>query len=137
MANTSSNKLVNASLALDAVNIKTTSSLKTNTKEAEENAKAKEAQAKAIAKATKEQADLNKMVGASALSGLRIKSAESIAFLNGVCRHERKQTLISGAVYFLNGVCRHEPSSGGRSSSSGFLNGVCRHEQTNMAFVNQ
>lgn len=79
VATTSSNKLVNASLALDAANIKTTSSLKTNTKEAEENAKAKEAQAKAIAKATKEQADLNKMVGASALSGLRIKSAESIA----------------------------------------------------------
>ena len=79
VATTSSNKLVNASLALDAANIKTTSSLKTNTKEAEENAKAKEAQAKAIAKATKEQSDLNKMVGASALSGLRIKSAESIA----------------------------------------------------------
>lgn len=44
----------------------------TDTKTAEENAKAKE-------KAAKAQENFNKMVGASALSGLRIKSAESIA----------------------------------------------------------
>ena len=54
VATTSSNKLVNASLALDAANIKTTSSLKTNTKEADENAKAAEKQAVAKAKLNKE-----------------------------------------------------------------------------------
>ncbi|WP_168378334.1 hypothetical protein [Acinetobacter cumulans] len=46
--------------------------LKIDTKAADENAKAKE-------KAAKEQENLNKMVGASALSGLRIKSSEAFA----------------------------------------------------------
>lgn len=46
--------------------------LKIDTKAAEENAKAKE-------KAAKEQENLNKLVGASALSGLRIKSSEAFA----------------------------------------------------------
>ena len=53
--------------------------LKIDTKAADENAKATEKQAAAKAKAAKEQENLNKMVGASALSGLRIKSSEAFA----------------------------------------------------------
>lgn len=53
--------------------------IKTNTKEADENAKATEKQAAAKAKLAKESANLNKIVGASALSGLRIKSSEAFA----------------------------------------------------------
>ncbi|MDV8155192.1 phage tail tape measure protein [Acinetobacter bereziniae] len=53
--------------------------LKTNTKEADENAKASEKAAKALKTHAKEQENLNKMVGASALSGLRIKSSEAFA----------------------------------------------------------
>ena len=49
------------------------------TEEAEENAKAKEKVAASSAKAAKEQENLNKMVGASALSGLRIKSSEAFS----------------------------------------------------------
>lgn len=55
------------------------SGLKIDTKAAEENAKAKEKQAQALAKAAKEHESLNKLVGASALSGLRIKSSEAFA----------------------------------------------------------
>lgn len=58
---------------------KNTSSLKVNTKEADENTKAKEKAAEAAKKLAKEQAELNKMVGASALARLRIKSAEAMA----------------------------------------------------------
>lgn len=70
--------LASSQLNLNTINAATTQSTIVDTKTAEENAKAKEAQAKAIAKAAKEQSDLNKFVGASALSGLRIKGAESI-----------------------------------------------------------
>lgn len=70
--------LASSQLNLNTINTATTQSTIVDTKTAEENAKAKEAQAKAIAKAAKEQSDLNKFVGASALSGLRIKGAESI-----------------------------------------------------------
>jgi len=79
VATGSSSKLTEAILQLNQAQAATSSGLKTNTKDAEENAKAKEAQAKAAAKAAKAQEDLNKMVGASALSGLRIKGAETIA----------------------------------------------------------
>lgn len=53
--------------------------LRINTKEAEENAKASEKAANAAKKQAKEQDNLNKMVGASALAGLRLKSGEAIA----------------------------------------------------------
>lgn len=79
VATGSSSKLTEAILQLNQAQAATSSGLKINTKDAEENAKAKEAQAKAAAKAAKAQEDLNKMVGASALSGLRIKGAETIA----------------------------------------------------------
>lgn len=65
-------KLTNANLAAAEAIKQSSTGLKTNTKEADENAKAKE-------KAAKEQENLNKMVGASALSGLRIKSSEAFA----------------------------------------------------------
>ncbi|MDQ8917739.1 hypothetical protein RFH39_05580 [Acinetobacter baumannii] len=68
-----------AQLKVNQANLSNSKSTITDTETAKENAKAKEEQAKAAAKAAKAQQDLNKMVGASALSGLRIKGAESIA----------------------------------------------------------
>ncbi|MGQ8277867.1 hypothetical protein ACUTD6_05775, partial [Acinetobacter baumannii] len=68
-----------AQLKVNQANLANSKSTITDTETAKENAKAKEEQAKAAAKAAKAQQDLNKMVGASALSGLRIKGAESIA----------------------------------------------------------
>ncbi|ENN2213101.1 hypothetical protein ACETJC_001976 [Acinetobacter baumannii] len=65
-----------AQLKVNQANLANSKSTITDTETAKENAKAKEEQAKAAAKA---QQELNKMVGASALSGLRIKGAESIA----------------------------------------------------------
>ena len=73
------NTLTNAILQLNQAQNVATTGLKINTKEAEENAKAKEKAAASSAKAAKEQENLNKMVGASALSGLRIKSSEAFA----------------------------------------------------------
>jgi hypothetical protein len=78
-ATTSSNGLVNAILAVNSASTKSATGLKTDTKAADENAKAKEKAAAASAKAAKEQEKLNGLVGASALSGLRIKSSESVA----------------------------------------------------------
>lgn len=75
----SSNTLVNALQSISNATTDSSTGLKVNTKEAEENAKANDARAKAITKNAKAQDDLNRMVGASALSGLRIKGAESIA----------------------------------------------------------
>lgn len=57
----------------------TADGLRVNTKEAEENAKASEKAANAAKKQAKEQDNLNKMVGASALKDLRLKSGEAIA----------------------------------------------------------
>ncbi|HAV4559875.1 TPA: hypothetical protein JIS15_09880 [Acinetobacter baumannii] len=68
-----------AQLKVNQANLANSKSTITDTETAKENAKAKEEQAKAAAKAAKAQQDLNKMVGASALSGLRIKGTESIA----------------------------------------------------------
>ncbi|MCY6988442.1 hypothetical protein OYB56_10405 [Acinetobacter baumannii] len=68
-----------AQLKVNQANLANSKSTITDTETAKENAKAKAEQAKAAAKAAKAQEDLNKMVGASALSGLRIKGAESIA----------------------------------------------------------
>ncbi|EOV8435016.1 hypothetical protein ACOSB1_002265 [Acinetobacter baumannii] len=68
-----------AQLKVNQANLANSKSTITDTETAKENAKAKEEQAKAAAKAAKAQQELNKMVGASALSGLRIKGAESIA----------------------------------------------------------
>ncbi|MBR7715537.1 hypothetical protein [Acinetobacter nosocomialis] len=68
-----------AQLKVNQANLANSKSTITDTETAKKNAKAKEEQAKAAAKAAKAQHDLNKMVGASALSGLRIKGAESIA----------------------------------------------------------
>ncbi|EJB8459137.1 hypothetical protein MW354_000331 [Acinetobacter baumannii] len=68
-----------AQLKVNQANLANSKSTITDTETAKENAKAKEEQAKAAAKAAKAQQDLNKMVGASALSGLRIKGQESIA----------------------------------------------------------
>ncbi|HAV6249010.1 hypothetical protein [Acinetobacter baumannii] len=68
-----------AQLKINQANLANSKSTITDTETAKENAKAKEEQAKAAAKAAKAQQDLNKMVGASALNGLRIKGAESIA----------------------------------------------------------
>ncbi|EHU2349638.1 hypothetical protein [Acinetobacter baumannii] len=68
-----------AQLKVNQANLANSKSTITDTDTAKENAKAKEEQAKAAAKAAKAQQDLNKMVGASALNGLRIKGAESIA----------------------------------------------------------
>lgn len=78
-ASTSSNNLVNAILAVNSASTKSATGLKIDTKAADENAKAKEKAAAASAKAAKEQEKLNGLVGASALSGLRIKSSESVA----------------------------------------------------------
>lgn len=78
-ATTSSNGLVNAILAVNSASMQSATGLKTDTEAAKENAKAKKEAAAASAKAAKEQEKLNGLVGASALSGLRIKSSESVA----------------------------------------------------------
>ena len=78
-ATAKTDKLAEALLATGVAAKNSSNGLKTNTKEADENAKAKEKAAAASAKAAKEQEKLNGLVGASALSGLRIKSSESIA----------------------------------------------------------
>ncbi|NWK75670.1 hypothetical protein HYG93_15655 [Acinetobacter sp. SwsAc6] len=78
-ASKSSNNLVNAILAVNSASTKSAKGLALDTKAADENAKAAEKQAAAKTKAAKEQENLNKMVGASALSGLRIKSSEAFA----------------------------------------------------------
>ena len=78
-ASTSSSALVNSIYAVNTAANESARGLAIDTKAAEENAKAAEKQALSKAKLKKEQADLNKMVGASALSGLRIKSSESFA----------------------------------------------------------
>lgn len=72
-------KLSEANLAIANTSQQSAKGIKTNTKEADENAKAAEKLAAAQAKAAKESANLNKIVGASALSGLRIKSSEAFA----------------------------------------------------------
>lgn len=71
--------LAQALLKTSAAANQSANGLKIDTKAADENAKAKEKAAAASAKAAKEQENLNKMVGASALSGLRIKSSEAFA----------------------------------------------------------
>lgn len=71
--------LAKALLKTSAAANQSAKGLKIDTKAADENAKAKEKAAAASAKAAKEQENLNKMVGASALSGLRIKSSEAFA----------------------------------------------------------
>ncbi len=78
-ATAKTDKLAEANLAIAEAAKKSAAGLRTNTKEADENAKAKEKAAAASAKAAKEQEKLNGLVGASALSGLRIKSSESVA----------------------------------------------------------
>ena len=78
-ATAKTDKLTEANLAIAEAAKKSAAGLRTNTKEADENAKAKEKAAAASAKAAKEQEKLNGLVGASALSGLRIKSSESVA----------------------------------------------------------
>ena len=78
-ASTKTDKLTEANLAFAEAAKQSAAGLRTNTKEADENAKATEKQAAAKAKAAKEQEKLNGLVGASALSGLRIKSSESVA----------------------------------------------------------
>lgn len=80
-AATSSSKLTNALLAVNNASNQVSSGLKINTKEADENAKAKDAQAKAAAKLAKEQDNLNKIIGASEIKslGLRLKSSETIS----------------------------------------------------------
>ena len=78
-ATAKTDKLAEALLATGVAAQNSSNGLKTNTKEADENAKAKEKAAASSAKAAKEQENLNKMVGASALSGLRIKSSEAFA----------------------------------------------------------
>lgn len=78
-ATAKTDKLAEANLATAEAAKKSAAGLRTNTKEADENAKAKEKAAAASAKAAKEQEKLNGLVGASALSGLRIKSSESVA----------------------------------------------------------
>lgn len=77
-ATAKTDKLAEALLATGVAAQNSSNGLKTNTKEADENAKAKEKAAAASAKAAKEQEKLNGLVGASALSGLRIKSSESV-----------------------------------------------------------
>lgn len=72
-------KLSEANLAIANASQQSAKGIKTNTKEADENAKAAEKLAAAQAKAAKESANLNRIVGASALSGLRIKSSEAFA----------------------------------------------------------
>lgn len=80
-AATSSSKLTNALLAVNNASNQVSNGLKVNTKEADENAKAKDAQAKAAAKLAKEQDNLNKIIGASEIKslGLRLKSSETIS----------------------------------------------------------
>ena len=78
-ATKSTNNLVNAIVDVNRAANQSAKGLKIDTKAADENAKAKEKAAAASAKAAKEQENLNKMVGASALSGLRIKSSEAFA----------------------------------------------------------
>lgn len=80
-AATSSSKLTNALLAVNNASNQVSDGLKINTKEADENAKAKDAQAKAAAKLAKEQDNLNKIIGASEIKslGLRLKSSETIS----------------------------------------------------------
>ncbi|MBJ8552678.1 phage tail tape measure protein [Acinetobacter bereziniae] len=75
----SNNNLVNSILAINNASNQTSSGLKTNTEDAKENEKATKKQAEAKAKLAKEQENLNKMVGATALTGLRIKSSEAFA----------------------------------------------------------
>lgn len=72
-------ELSEANLAVGNASQQSAKGIKTNTKEADENAKAADKLAAAQAKAAKETTNLNKMVGASALSGLRIKSSEAFA----------------------------------------------------------
>ena len=78
-ATVKTDKLTEANLAIAEAAKQSAAGLKTNTKEADENAKAQEKAARETAKNAKAQEDLNKMVGASALSGLRIKSSEAFA----------------------------------------------------------
>ena len=78
-ATKSTNNLVNAIVDVNRAANQSANGLKIDTKAADENAKAKEKAAAASAKVAKEQENLNKMVGASALSGLRIKSSEAFA----------------------------------------------------------
>ncbi len=75
------NSLTNAILQLNQTQNLVTTGLGINTKEAEENAKAKDAQAKAAAKLAKEQENLNKVIGAAEIKGLglRLKSSETIS----------------------------------------------------------
>jgi len=73
------NGLTAVQLKINQANLATSKSTITDTDTAKKNAKAKDEQAKAAAKLAKAQHELNKMVGASALNGLRIKGAESIA----------------------------------------------------------
>ena len=51
-----------------------------------------------------------------------------LVFLNGVCRHELPDNVVSIEYVFLNGVCRHEPLDRDDVVCRAFLNGVCRHE---------
>ncbi|AXQ21835.1 hypothetical protein BEN71_07055 [Acinetobacter wuhouensis] len=78
-ATKSTNDLVNAILDVNSAAQQSAKGLALDTKAADENAKATEKQAAAKTKVAKEQENLNKMVGASALSGLRIKSSEAFA----------------------------------------------------------
>ncbi|AWV87045.1 phage tail tape measure protein [Acinetobacter radioresistens] len=78
-ATAKTDKLAEANLAIAEAAKQSAAGLRINTKEADENTKAKEKAAAASAKAAKEQAKLNGLVGASALSGLRIKSSEAFA----------------------------------------------------------
>lgn len=78
-ASKSNNLLVNSLLAVNSASNQTSSGLKTSTEDAKENEKATKKQAEAKAKLAKEQENLNKMVGATALTGLRIKSSEAFA----------------------------------------------------------
>lgn len=70
-----SNSIYNLSKSQEELN----KGIKTDTKTAKENEKATKKLAAEKAKLAKEQENLNKMVGASALTGLRIKSAEAFA----------------------------------------------------------
>ena len=80
-ATAKTDKLTEANLAIAEAAKKSAAGLRTNTKEADENAKAKDAQAKAAAKLAKEQDNLNKIIGASEIKslGLRLKSSETIS----------------------------------------------------------
>lgn len=78
-ASKSNSVLVNSLRTVNSAAMQTSKGLDLDTKTADENAKASEKAAKAKAKLAKEQENLNKLVGASALSGLRIKSSEAFA----------------------------------------------------------